>query len=100
MPNPTSQTLIDHGETRDKVDVDDPAAVPMDADAEAAGTPTPDEAEAADREQRARARERAPHPDPNRVRGNPKDPGAAEREPGHVLPRGAVHGSGTGERRG
>jgi hypothetical protein len=66
--------LIDRGELRDKVDADDPAAVPMDTDAEAAGTPTPPEADEIDCEQAARAKRRVPHPDPCRVRANPKEP--------------------------
>jgi hypothetical protein len=67
------RVLIDHGETRDKVAADDPAAVPMDADAEAAGTPTPAEAEEADHEKKA-PRTACLKPDRARARANPKRP--------------------------
>jgi hypothetical protein len=68
------RVLIDRTELRDKVDADDPAAVPMDTDAEAAGTPTPPEADAVDYEQAACAKGRVPHPDRSRVRANPREP--------------------------
>jgi hypothetical protein len=78
-----SRERIDAGEMRDKVDVSDPAAAPMDTDNEAAGAPTPAAADVADREQAAAAQRAVPErdkgwadsaPDPGDPIGTPRRP--------------------------